>query len=61
MANLESNYFIKPGILAISTVEPGGEIPGALDVLQCAVEVLQCAVEVLQCAVEVHQCAVDVR
>ncbi len=57
MANLESNHFSKPGILATSTVEPRVGSPGALDVRRCAVEVLQCAAEVLQCAVEVLQCA----
>ena len=61
MANIESNYFIKPGILATSTVEPGGESPGALDVRRCAVEVLQCAAEVNQCAVNVQWMCINVQ
>ena len=58
MANLESNHFSKPGILATSTVEPRVGSPGALDVRRCAVEVLQCAPESHPCAGDVHQCAV---
>ena len=61
MANLESNHFSKPGILATSPVEPGVGSPDALDVRRCAVEVLQCAAEVRKCAVNVQSVCANVQ
>jgi len=54
VANLESNHFIKPGVLATIPVKLGVAIPGAFDVRRCAAKVLECAAESHQCAVNVQ-------